>query len=484
MSGVVYKMSQTLRTKLEESLKGGSFGTTLTGSDWCIKALHPSDPLTEVRGIPDHSSVPTVCLNYQSTFTMTIAAGQTGPWDFDMTMLPHPYYFAFWEGVKAYNPESARTGEGNFWNTQLVSTSGEPTGLQLITAWELLAMRWRLAYSGVTVYQDGPDLANQGTIVVAQAPLIPKLFHYSPLVSNAGWVGTIPIAYFDKSVQGPNFARSQTMPNAMMGRSREGAYVPLKLTETSQDWFSPQNDIGLLSALNPQTGSVSCALPSTLVPSFPFPVIVPTHETSQSSSGGSAVLGTAVCSLMGSNCAHISARNLSDQTSYTFYFRFGIEVQLTANSNMTPQLKLSPPYDRQALDTYFMLSRELKDAYPADYNDLGRMWDVISGAARTLAPMLNTIFPGLGTAAGGVASVGDAIRAKRSRERQMRQYAVTPAATKERVQEEKQVAAAVAPPVQSNYQVYQRGARIAPTRQIVRPRAAERLRSVRGVRRF
>lgn len=435
-------MSQTLRTKLQETLKDGRFGASITGSDWCIKALHPSDPLTEVRGIPDHSSVPTLCMNYQSTFTLTIADEQEGPWDFNLTMLPHPYYFAFWEGSKAYNPEGDISGEGNFWNTQLVSISGEPTAAQLYTAWNGLASRWRMAYAGLTVYQDGPDLANQGTIVVAQAPLTSRRFNPAALVNNEGWVGTIPIAFYDQATQGPNFARSQTMPNAMMGRSRDGAYVPLKLTDTNQDWYSTENDVGMLASINAGTGSVSSSLPGTgSTPGFPFVRATPANIVTQTSPA-SAILGDAVSALSGTNCAHVCARNLSDQTSYTFYFRFGVEMQLNANSSLTPQLKLSPPYDPVALDTYFMLSREMKDAYPADYNDLGKMWDVISGAAKTIAPMLNGLFPGLGPATRVVTGMGDAIRARRkpkqiTRAEQMEQYEIAPAATVERAQKEK-----------------------------------------------
>ncbi|MCW4014623.1 MAG: hypothetical protein NWF07_16770 [Candidatus Bathyarchaeota archaeon] len=392
---------------------------------------------------------------------MTIAAGEEGPWSFDMTVMPHPYYFAYWSGTKAYNPESARTAEGNFWNTQLVSGAGEPTNAALYTAWTDLASRWRLAYSGVTVYQDGPDLANQGTIVVAQAPLTPRIFIFSNFVANTSVVSAVRAAFYEEATQGPSFSRSQTMPNAMMGRSRDGAYVPLKLTETGQDWFSTEQDISVLSAVTNHTGTASCKLPFNSLPSFPFPCATPLYETAQSP--GSAVLGDVVSGLIGSNCAHISARNLSDQTSYTFYFRFGIELQLSANSSMTPQLKLSPPYDRQALDTYFMLSREMKDAYPADYNDLGKMWDVISGAAKTLAPALNLVFPGLGNATTTVASLGDAIRKKRQDQRvkDMKAYEVMPAATQERVQAQK-VAASVQPPVRYSRQFSRNPTRIGP----------------------
>jgi len=403
-------MSQALKGILERKLSDGVFGDTTTGADWCVKALHPSDPLTEVRGIPDQSSVPTVCMNYQSTFTLRTTS--TNTWSFDMTMLPHPYYFAFWQGNDGgvFCPESVDTLEGNMWNTQIIQGGGMPTSDQLLSTWLGLAQRWRLVYAGVTVYQDGPDLANQGTIVVAQTPLVAPTTY---LVHTTGAVSeqTVGVKYYSQPILGPSFSRSQNMPNAMLGRSRDGAYVPLKLTETCQDWYGPETIIGVVSGVSSTVGqSVTVIIPTTYTPNYPFPAV---HSTTYNLGPPASLAGAAVVDLISSNCAQISARNLSPQTSYTFFFRYGLELQMAPSSALTPQLKLSPPYDPKAMITYFMLNREMKDAYPADYNDLGKMWDVISGAVKTLAPALNLVVPGLGPVARSVTGFGDAIRTRR-----------------------------------------------------------------------
>jgi hypothetical protein len=264
----------------------------------------------------------------------------------------------------------------------------------------------------VTIYQDGPDLANQGTIVVSQAPLQPNYYthSYQTVTQPSGPdYGLTRLAWYDDVSQGPNFQRSQAMPNAMMGRSRDGAYIPLKLTETCQDWQSQGNLICpfVPAELGTDTYSVWVRIPVVKVPAYPFPVVEPFYEPA-----GGGILGQSIPDLMNASVAHISARNLSDQTSFTFYFRMGIEVQLTASSSLTPQLKLSPPFDRVALDTYFAIARELKDGYPADYNDLGRMWDVISQAAKAVIPMLRYV-PAIGPVAQSAVSLGDSIRSRR-----------------------------------------------------------------------
>lgn len=402
---------------------------TPTGIDWCIKALHPSDPLTEVRGIPDRSAVPSLCMNYQTTSTLTIAPGQVSPWSFDLTLLPHPVFFAYWDGVKAYDPVLALGGEGNFTNSQLGPAGSSPD--VLTKSWLNLARRWRLCYMSVTVLQDGPDLANQGTIAVCQSTFEPRLTMTGFADVAQPYWSFKPLAYFDQTKEGPNFERAQAMPNAMLGRSREGAYVPLKLTDTCQKWQSEADGIIPVNVgttfPTPQTGTVLA--PTTLTPAYPFPLVVPFYGTFGNTRGDW------IPALMNGSVAHICARNLSDQTSFTFQFRMGVEIQLDPSSTLTPQLKLSPQYDPLALETYFAIARELKDGYPADYNCIEKMWDAIKGALKFVAPPLLGAVPGgaaliplVDPLLEGVTGVGRQIRTRR---RSRKQKAVGNGATKQ-----------------------------------------------------
>lgn len=67
-------------------------GTTEQGKDWCLKALHPADPLTVANGIPDMSSVPSVFQNFSCSYTvMNPLPGSPGNWDFGVFYYAHPY---------------------------------------------------------------------------------------------------------------------------------------------------------------------------------------------------------------------------------------------------------------------------------------------------------------------------------------------------------------------------------------------------------
>lgn len=408
--------------------KQAVLGSTESGKVWCLKALHPSDPATEVRGIPDKSAVPTVFLNYQSTFTVP-PPGDTKPsWQFDAALIPHPVNFLTLE--KQYSDGTANS-TASFLNAQITGATHSAKYLNFAG----LCERWRLAYMSVTVYQDAPSLADQGTIVVCQLPV-------QPLVTNVGTsVIPYPIGGSPSRITGqvkvetyqpgdyPVFERSQAMPNAYFSRSKEGAYVPLKLTKTCQKWHSDADSSML--GINETAADL---LPVALRPYFvdtgfsSIPIVADLaaynatgggtyphlglHEATRVTSftdgvvfGTSVTIGQRTSPSCNDNWAHISARNLSVSTSYSFFVRCGFEVQVQPGSILSPELKLSPMYDEEALKSYFMISREMKDAYPADYNDLGKIWNVIKGAARTVLPVLKNI-PG---PIGMIASAGEQI---------------------------------------------------------------------------
>lgn len=385
--------------------RGNVLGETEAGRDWCIKALHPSDPLTEVRGIPDESASPSLLMNYQATYTMQPQSGSVGNWGFDATLLPHPCVFMSYSET-----DNLGTVNGNFLNPQLDG----PTADVKYTEFLLLAQRWRLAYMSVTIYQDGPDLANQGTIVVAQTPVQPQKFNWGCTAqlgpAQVNMVGPHLVRYSDEDKPAVNTIMS--MPNAYFNKSKEGAYVPLKLTHSCQKWRSDADRIVPLQFIPPAlinpTG-VTGLQTITGAADWPFYDSVGAWmDPATGLSGGSAL------SPMLNDCfAHICARNLAVTTNYSFFIRMGLEIQVHPGSILAPHLRLSAPYDPLALREYFAIARELKDAYPADYNDLGKIWDVISSAAKTVAPFLSgvpVLGPALATALPAVANLGDGIK--------------------------------------------------------------------------
>lgn len=388
-------------------------GESQTGRDWCIKALHPSDPLTQVRGIPDESAVPSVFLNYQSMYTLTAptAAAATDTWNFDMALLPHPINFA---AIESHYGAGLGNDHVNHMNTQL--TGGTHT--VKYGTWVATAQRWRLAYAGVTVYQDAPALSNQGTMVACQTTATPSLVNLDSTAAVAA--GYLNVAYTSWQANDlPTFTNSQTMPSAYFNNSKDGLYMPLKLTKTCQQWHSRHDEIANVGVcLNNATPNSAATLTkaSTTVQTGDsgfWPHYNLAACTSASAGGVVSQWGDVTSCMCNDVLGHISAQNLGVTTRLTFFYRFGFEIQVQPATILSPEQMLSPIYDPIALRAYFAIARELKDAYPADFNDLGKIWDVIKSIGRTVLPIVSGLGPigmAVGTIGNAAMAMGDRIK--------------------------------------------------------------------------
>lgn len=382
-------------------------GTTESGKDWCLKALHPSDPITEVLGIPDESSMPTAHLNFQSTFTVSPAVGATGTWEFNATLLPHPVNFMFLEKDDSTGPMAPV----NFMNSQLTNDTHNGKYASLLS----LAQRWRMSYMSVTAYQDGPDLANQGTLVAAQVPVSPLVLNASFGAENTGVCHALAHIHAYEASSKASFSTMQAMPNAYFGRSKEGLYAPMKLTRTHQKWTGRTDSVlhlpNLVGLDASRIGQWDLPAEPELCTDFPHVNIL-----SAGGANGQAVeYGEATSPFLNDTVVHLSARNLAVTTSFTFFVRMGLEIQCLPSSPYSTHLKLSPAEDSVAISNYFAISRQLKDGYPADYNDLGKIWDVISGIAKQVGPLLAGIpvyGAPLSAAVTGAAGFGDFVASR------------------------------------------------------------------------
>lgn len=402
---------------------------TNSGANWCIKALHPSDASVYSTGIPDGNPLPTVVQNFQMTATISapVGEGQLDTWEYNSTLLPHPVNFMYWESNSGVVSDS-----GTILNTQLDGTSHSEKYENLVS----MAQRWRLSHASVTLYQDGPSLADQGEIVVCQPICLPRTVNCSVGVINAGDVKDVVNSerinmYSAEDL--PVYETCITSPNAYAARSRDGAYVPLKLTETCQDWCSEENDVGttiykesnyahagLSSAWSSLPGHTNEIMTANVFPHWtgnsnadelaPMSIDAPVG-------GPVDLFGQRTSKMMSDGVAHICVRNIARATSLQLVFRFGVEMQVHPSSVLGPQAKMPPGPDEAALKSYYTIIRELKDAYPASYNTIGKLWDIISATARNIViPMLG---PVAGTALKGVVKVGDVIRTRRQKKREL-----------------------------------------------------------------
>lgn len=359
--------------------------------------------------MPDESAVPTAHLNYQSVYTIGPDPAATGSWSFQMALLPHPVAFLWASAADSVHPGGT---PHNYLNSQIAGATHQDKIATFLGA----ARRWRLTYMSATIYQDGADLSNQGTICATQVPLQSMIVNLAApdLAAGVSVAGLHGECWVASDV--PVLASMQTMPNAYFNRSREGCYLPLHLTRTHQTWSGYEN---LVAEMN-TPADVMLATKNGTVPLpfaedkqvFPYPDFSVAYQVYEGATPKTLHAPYTV-SLCNGVTGFITGNNLAVTTRMSVYVRCGFEIQVAPGSLYTPQLKMSPPHDPVAIENYFQIARQLKDAYPADFNDLGKIWDVISGAAKAVAPFLSAI-PGIGPALSGaipmIAGAGDSIR--------------------------------------------------------------------------
>lgn len=142
-------------------------------------------------------------------------------------------------------------------------------------------------------------------------------------------------------------------------------------------------------------------MPNVAVPAgWPYDASMDSAHYTQGSTGITSQIRCMPCN---ENWAHACFQNMSVGTRLVCYWRVGFELQCHPDSTWSPYLRLSPPYDRSAIEAYFKIARELKDAYPVEYNDKGKLWDIIKKAIRTALPVVGAMGP-FGAMAAGLGS--------------------------------------------------------------------------------
>ncbi len=374
--------TQKLREVIEAY--GSSLGTSEEGKAWCIKALHPSDPLTEVRGIPDRSSGCSVMLNFQQQVTLSPPASAAGKWNCEINVLPDPL-----QPVFAYNTDTgaAHAEAANLVNTQFGVTTGAAT-----TEWLASFEQWRLVYMGASIYLNASDLYNEGICTAAQHSIHPLESGVS-LGTGAG-TATYCTAKIQQwqTTDDPPYDVLVRMPAVYTGEAREGCYMPLRLDSNHQRWRDSR-DVARTGYFAQAYGTDSGTFPAAALPvigvaGWPYADCQPAYL---SAAQAGQIFGDRHLCMLNDTAGKAIFTGLNLQATVTVMMRWGVECRVLPSSKYSSFQALAPPYDPISENTYFAVSRQLKDAYPVSYNDFGKLWDVIKSVARTVDPFLGLI---------------------------------------------------------------------------------------------
>lgn len=373
---------------------GRVFGSTESGRAWCTKALHPSDPVGEIQGLPDQSARTVVMQSYTQVINIPAPAGSVGTWEGEVYFTTDPsapvcFYTRDTGGAHTYNHTTHNTAWGN-------SVTDAATNFS--NAFE----SWRVCYAGLTANLDATSLTNQGSVVACQVVAAPvDLGHVSGTLAAGGAAACAYNVLAYQPGDTPEYVQSAIMPNAYTGLAREGVYMPLRLDSNHQRWWTPSEarcmDVSGL-AINTKAYKVpSAAWPGLIGDGF-YPATAGAYFDPASGWNGDVHLRPCT-NLIGAMCfvgLHLDA-------TIRLTFRIGVEGTVEPGTALTPYQHESAEYDPVAVDTYYAIARKMKDAYPASFNDLGKLWGVIKQIATFLGPSVREI-PVVGPSVAAIAS--------------------------------------------------------------------------------
>lgn len=368
----------TLRTILEQH--GRSFGSTDSGRAWCIKALHPSDPAGEIDGVPDQSAKTVVMQSYTQVVDLAAPAGSVGTWEGEIYFKSDPA-----SPVCYYTRDvgNAHIENDSVWNTALGSSVAIAT-TNMAASFE----SWRVTSAGLTVNLDATALTNQGNLVAAQTVVKPVMaFH--PSAGTAARLCEYNVCFYQAD-DTTEYEQAAIMPNAYVGLAKEGCYMPLKLDSNHQRWHCPGDNLSLDGSLvTPAlTGyNIPVADPAVEVSAGLYPGLAPVWWEAADGEWHGDVHAMPCTDNVGAICF----KNLHLDAHLRLTFRIGVEATVQPGTALTPFQHQSAEYDPEAIFDYFYISRRMKDAYPAAYNDWGKLWDVIKGIAKGLGPFVKEI---------------------------------------------------------------------------------------------
>lgn len=281
--------------------------------------------------------------------------------------------------------------QNRFLNSQITGTGATPEEAYQakLTTINQNVREARLAYFGATVELQAPALSDQGTLNCVQYEVPDDDFCacMPNTVSNAvRALKKIKVTHWD---QFASFDSIQSLPNAYTGRARDGVYTPMKLSPEDLHFRNMRCTEAVHTDYDASTTSYAT---DTLSITTSTSLTGPIGCCRDLNIPNLAQVGTAIqderLPRLTNRISHICVRGMAPTSSLYVTVRSGYEITVSPGSIYSPYVRNPVALDRTALDAYFGISRQLADAYPADYNSLGTLLPIIASIASEVLPSL------------------------------------------------------------------------------------------------
>ena len=387
-----------------------ALGSTMDGSEWAIRALHPCD---DTRGggtkIPDLAADMSAAVEDRHTVVVGAPSGTAGNWDLQVASLGLPDMPLLYRRRK--------TGEdwpnGGSWSIafSLDSLSYKPgkfkfafkdQGIchpeEMLSQPDLLrdATQYRGTFKGLTMVMNANAIQNQGIVTAGQWGNKPSMGVFKasslpptePEYARSQEVETA--AYLDFPETSDTIV--QKVPNAGQWEARRGVYMPMRFEDTVHLYQSGSD--GLITnsdgTRNLSGSIVAIGRPGGNIVDSNFILV-------SSGSGGTTYYTTA--GAMNYLVGTVFFEGLDHSASILMKVRQGLEIVPDAQNPLKSAVLNSPEKDEVALDMVKSVNRRLPLAYEHKYNSLGFLLPLLGKVATAVLP---TVMPWLAKKANDV----------------------------------------------------------------------------------
>jgi len=422
------------------------FGVSGPGRDWVLRALHPASE-KKSPGLPDESSTFVLRPDFRIVSTI-LPPSSASQWDCLLWTVPGDCNALYWatgpspvDFTGPQPPNGAQVGviqlqstvDSDTTNPYLIQFGGA-VAQALTNVPNLRAAGFRHQFKSITIEQISAAVSDQGQVYAGQ---FSPLFRTVGLVELSGYdsgvsiPGSSPPANYSLIAQhytailpSDEASLSRMNPDFYQAPSREGVYMPLRLSGPNQAFtrsvsgetvHQTNGGAGFLASdqsLFP-TGAILSPTSNELSrspASDPWPYLIPV--TALTSPDGTVI------SLPGRqgfdtgydniNCGVVIFRGLQGGgggggfgASLQVKVIAGLEVAPIPSQGDAVFAERPAPFEPKAMEAYYRMCLELKGVYPARFNSFEDILDAIGDVAKKV---WGNVEPAL---VGGITSLAD-----------------------------------------------------------------------------
>lgn len=400
---VLSKGKVTLADHLD--LKNLPLGTTPGGVAFCLKALHPSEHTIKSARIPGGNKM-SVALCSDGVYDIPLTNANSR---IELALGANPVILGCAAVSHATGGSFTSDGKYDIFNAAFsggarpcMELNPTPTKITDYTKdFSDKVSEYRITSQSVTAELIAPALSDQGTITACQYNtahsdgtlqlLDGGSSPYYQILSR-DWVAV-------QQPLGPGQAILGT--NAYTSKAREGVYMPLKLAKLK--WYSAGD------LVVPFERSASQMAEDYSSHGSNTPIVFPYYCDRTACTKWSNL--DYVPRWCGYNFGLVVFDGLAAGTTVRFRFRQVVEITARPSTPYAPLLENALPPDSTALKMYAEISARMADAYPASYNDLGKLKDFIMKVGRAVQPYVEPALSVISKIPGPLGMIGTGVKA-------------------------------------------------------------------------